>query len=144
MNHKKANRKANPTSKKEAKSIRRSASEDRRLVWQVSAIDIDGKWGWARIDCPFFFSNIWARMRNLETMTWDDILGRIHHTVAVRTIIKPAQMRLQELGYDDREELVSFHLTGRQRLWAIRSGNVSYLLWYDPDHEICPSHKKHT
>ena len=144
MAKKKPNRKSDPKPSKQAVSEHRLTTEENRLVWQVSTIDPDGEWGWAGIDCPYFFSNIWERMRNLETMTWGDILGRIHHTVAVRNIIKPAQKRLQELGYDDREELVSFHLTGRQRFWAMRSGNFSYLLWWDPDHAICPSHKKHT
>ena len=144
MNYKKANSKANPTSKKEAKSTRRLTSRDLRLVWQVSAIDIDGEWGWNRIDCPSFLKTLWNKMRNFETMTWSEILGQNNHEIPVYNIIKPAQKRLSELGYDDQVQLMSFHVTGKQRIWAIRSDTSSYLLWWDPDRAICPSHKKHT
>ena len=69
-------------------------------------------------------------MRDFETMTWGEILNRNSHAIAVSRIIEDAQKRLRELGHDDVEELVSFRLTGRQRLWAIRLGNVSSLLWW--------------
>ena len=83
-------------------------------------------------------------MRDFETMTWSQILGSKHHSIAVRDIKKSAQKRLQKLGHDDVQELISFRLTAKQRLWAIRLENVSSLLWWDPNHEICPSHKSHT
>ena len=113
-------------------------------MWEVSKIDDDSPWGWNQIDCPYFLKNIWKKMRDFETMTWGEILNRNHHAIAVNRIIEDAQKRLRELGHDDVEELVSFRLTGRQRLWAIRLGNVSSLLWWDPNHEICPSYKRHT
>ena len=40
--------------------------------------------------------------------------------------------------------IVSFHITGKERIWAIRSGERVFLLWWDPNHEIYPSPKKHT
>ena len=45
---------------------------------------------------------------------------------------------------DDQEELVSFRIGGRERLWAIRVETEAFLLWWDPNHEICPSQKKGT
>ncbi|RKU30715.1 hypothetical protein C6497_03290 [Candidatus Poribacteria bacterium] len=84
-------------------------------------------------------------MRNFESTTWDQIAGNTHHMIPVNSIIKPAQERLAELGHDDENRLASFHINGKQRLWAIRrSVNIFYLLWWDPKHEICPSPKKHT
>ena len=69
-------------------------------------------------------------MRNFETMTWGEILGRHHHGIAVNDIIEPAQNRLAQLGHDDQEELVSFRLGNTERIWAIRSGEEAFLLWW--------------
>ncbi|MDE0396621.1 MAG: hypothetical protein OXL96_02330 [Candidatus Poribacteria bacterium] len=83
-------------------------------------------------------------MRNFETMPWSEILGRHHHAIAVNDIIQPAQNRLEQLGYDDQAELVSFRLSNTERIWAIRSGAEAFLIWWDPNHEIYPSAPKHT
>ena len=83
-------------------------------------------------------------MRDFETMTWGEILGRHHHAIAVNDIIKPAQNRLEQLGHDDQAELVSFRLSNIERIWAIRSGEQAFLLWWDPNHEIYPSRLRNT
>ena len=144
MRNKKSSRNRNPKTQKKATSDPSLTTADKTLMWEVSKIDDDSPWGWNQIDCPYFLKNIWKKMRDFETMTWGEILSKNHHAIAVSRIIGDAQKRLRELGHDDVEELVSFRLTGRQRLWAIRLGNVSSLLWWDPNHEICPSHKRRT
>ena len=113
-------------------------------MWKVAEIDDNSPWGWNQITCPDFLRNIWDKLRNFETMTWGEILGRHHHAIAVNDIIEPAQNRLVQLGHDDQEELVSFRLSNTERIWAIRSGEAAFLLWWDPEHEIYPSRLKHT
>ena len=143
--NKKSSRKANPKTKKIATSIAQKTDKKNNIVWDVSQIDDDGKWGWRRVDCSFFFKEIWKKMRNFETATWDQIAGKTHHMIPVSSIITSAQKRLAELGHDDEVRLASFHINGKQRMWAIRrSVNQFYLLWWDPEHEICPSYKRHT
>lgn len=144
MNRKRANRKRNP--KQEKKPIARplSTTQSRKLVWKVTQIDDNSQWGWNQITCPDFLRNIWEKMHDLETMTWSEILGPNHHAIPVGNIIREAQKRLQELGYEDVAELVSFRLGSKQRLWAIRSGEEAFLLWWDPEHQICPSHMRYT
>ena len=144
MRDRRARQNRNPRSRKRAASSPITPTQNRKLVWKVTGIDDNGPWGWNRITCPDFLRNIWEKMRNFETMTWVDILGRDHHEIPVGNIIRQAQKRLEELGHDDEEILVSFHITGRQRIWAIRSGEEAFLLWWDPEHEIYPSPLKHT
>ena len=144
MSRKNPRRGRAPKGKKKASSVRTPSTQNKQLVWKVSKIDDEGQWGWNNISCPDFLRNIWDKMRNFETMTWGQILGRSHHMIPVNDIIKPAQERLRELKHDDQEELVSFRIGGRERLWAIRSETEAFLLWWDPNHEICPSPKKHT
>ncbi len=144
MNKKKPRRKDNPKKKQNPISPPITSTQNKKLVWIVSGIDDSSKWGWHKITCPDFLRKIWEKMRNFETMRWVDILGASHHAIPISNIIRPAQKRLEELGHDDKETLVSFHITGKERIWAIRSGERVFLLWWDPNHEIYPSPKKHT
>ena len=144
MRDKRARRNRNPRSRKRATSSAITSTQNRRLVWKVARIDDNSPWGWNQITCPDFLRNIWEKMRNFETMTWGEILGRHHHAIAVNDIIEPAQNRLAQLGHDDQEELVSFRLSSTERIWAIRSGEEAFLLWWDPNHEIYPSRLRHT
>ncbi|MDE0322286.1 MAG: hypothetical protein OXN27_00060 [Candidatus Poribacteria bacterium] len=140
MRNKRAGRNRNPRSEKIPTSRSIVSTQNKKLVWKVARIDDDSPWGWNQITCPDFLRKIWDKMHNFETMTWGEILGRNHHAIAVNDIIKPAQNRLEQLGHDDQAELVSFRLSNTERIWAIRSGEEAFLLWWDPNHEICPSH----
>lgn len=144
MRDKRARRNRNPMPRKRVTFSPIVSTQDKKLVWKVTEIDDNSQWGWNQITCPDFLRNIWDKMRNFETMTWSEILGRNHHAIAVNDIIKPAKNRLEQLGHDDQVELVSFHITGRQRIWAIRSGEQAFLLWWDPNHEIYPSQLRNT
>ena len=83
-------------------------------------------------------------MHNFETMTWEEILGSNNHAISIADITRDAKERLIKLGHDDKETLVSFRITGEQRIWAIRLQEEAFLLWWDPNHEICPSKPKNT
>ena len=144
MRNKRAGRNRNPRSEKIPTSRSIVSTQNKKLVWKVARIDDDSPWGWNQITCPDFLRNIWDKMHNFETMTWGEILGRHHHAIAVKDIIEPAQNRLAQLGHDDQSELVSFRLSNTERIWAIRSGAEAFLLWWDPDHKICPSQLRYT
>lgn len=147
MSKGKPRRQRNPQPTKEARSDPRLTPENQNLIWEVSKIDKDGQWGWDKVNCSYFFTVIWEKMRNFEKKEWSEILGRDHyqnHKVSVSKIRKEAQKRLEELGHDDQEELVSLRLTGSQRLWAIQLEGKAFLLWWDPHHEIYPSRLRHT
>ena len=147
MSRKQPKRKGNPKKTKKPKSSSVVSADNRKLVWNVSKVDNDGQWGWDQVNCSYFFQEIWEKMHDFEKKKWSEILGRDHrknHKIQARKIIGDAQKRLEELGHDDQEELVSFRLTGRQRLWAIQSGTEAFLLWWDPNHEICPSRLRNT
>jgi hypothetical protein len=77
-------------------------------------------------------------------MYWKDILGSKSHEVNVSQISNHAQKRLSQLNLDDAEKLVSLRLTGTQRVWGIRMENILQILWWDPNHQVYPSTKKHT
>jgi hypothetical protein len=90
------------------------------------------------------FDNLCDRLRSFETMTWDQIARSGSHFVDVDALIGDAQRRLIELRLDDLDQLFSLRLSARTRLWGIVRDDVFDALWWDPQHQICPSEKKHT
>jgi hypothetical protein len=112
--------------------------------WQLHSIDFDGTWGWETVTKEVIMQDIWPKLRDFESMFWRDIFGRNNHEIPVYTISKEAQRRLVDLKHIDLENIVSLRLTGTQRIWGIRNGNILRILWWDPDHTVCPSHLKHT
>lgn len=87
------------------------------------------------------------KLANFETMTWREILldaKKQNHNVSVDDLVKEAQDRLTEIFPEQLDELTSLRLTGNQWVWGQISEGVMELIWWDSEHQICPSHKKDT
>ena len=85
----------------------------------------------------------------METALWREILvtdKRRNHASDVVTFCKSARDRLTELALDDRDELTSLRLAGKARVWGFFDAldGAFYVVWFDPNHKVCPSQKKHT
>lgn len=113
-------------------------------VWRVRKIDVDGPFGWEQLDKNGLLSKVLPRIQHFETMKWQEILGTQNHEVQIASLAPEAQKRLQFLQLDDIGQLLSLRLSARERVWGIRNRDVVDLLWWDPEHKVCPSEKKHT
>lgn len=113
-------------------------------TWKFNRTDKDhSKWNLHNnCDIQVLVENL----TNFERMTWEEIMissKKQNHHVYVDTFTKEAKDRLQELLiYED--QLFSLRLNGKTRIYGILQDGVFSLLWYDCEHEICPSKKKHT
>jgi len=112
-------------------------------AWRIGAMEMRDPFGWHTLSGEELFE-IHAKLRDFESMTLQEILGPRHHRVPVQSLCKEATDRLAELHLDDIEELLSLRLTATQRIWGVLEHNVVILLWWDPDHQVCPSLKKNT
>lgn len=112
--------------------------------WRIHEIDLDGKWGWLNAELQCLLQTIIPKLHDYESMTWAEIEGSGSHFIDTDTICKGARDRLEEINKDDSEELFSLRISARQRVWGVRSGTQLNVLWWDPEHEVCPSRKKHT
>jgi hypothetical protein len=115
---------------------------DERPRWSLRTMDIGGDWCFLGTTDHATLCTILRGLRQFEDRTWKEILGRRDHVVKWGSIIPAAQKRLREIEQDDVEELVSLHLDGTHRVWGIPDLPVLRLLWWDPDHRICPSPRK--
>lgn len=117
------------------------------------------KWAFSRVDKEMwkihddFMEYLLGKLIDFEQITWGEILRTTRnskssnntssHNIPIDRLIKDAQNRLEELNiYED--ELFSLSLDNKKRLWGILDSGVLRIIWYDPKHEICPSHKKRT
>lgn len=114
--------------------------------WRIALLEMVDPFGWHTIQREKL-DEIRDKLAEFEKLSWNEILVQQkhwHHTVQVEKINKDAQERLKEVNQDDIDELVSLHLSGKERIWGIRELGVLKLLWWDPEHQVCPSLKKHT
>ena len=133
---------ARPKGGKTPRSAVVPSSARERPSWSFMIMDVDGPWCFYRKAEQL--RAVIDGLRPYETMTWAEIEGRRDHFIDRSTIIGDAQKRLETIRHDDVDELFSLHLGGKPRVWGIRDGSVLRLLWWDPEHQICPSHLKHT
>ena len=112
-------------------------------AWKIGQADFDGPWCPKRMQKEVFY-NIISKLKGFERSTWPEIERGGSHFIPVNSIIGNAQRRLQALKLDDTNDLFSLRLSGTERLWGLRSNDVFSVLWWDPDHQICPSTMKHT
>lgn len=111
--------------------------------WNFSKSDLQNtKWTLYNSN---FLNEVLPKLIDFERRTWSDIVSdkKHNHWIDTSDLIKEAQDRLIELKifYDS---LFSLRLTGTIRLFGYIDNGVYYIIWYDANHEICPSNKKHT
>lgn len=134
-----------PTIKAPRRAENPENANERQPVWVFSALDIDGPWGKEGLVGTVLLNDIFPKIKHFETMTWNQIQQdkNRNHSVMVSKLCKQARDRAVELklGVD---ELFRFRLSGKQRLWGIRDRDRFRILWWDPEHEVCPSPKRNT
>ena len=115
---------------------------NRRPAWRFSVMDFEGPFH-CNVDGTTAM-NIHGKLKGFETMSWIEIESGGSHNVSKDKLDPAAKKRLATLKQDDVDELFSLRLTGKQRVWGIREVNVLKILWWDPEHSVCPAPKKHT
>jgi hypothetical protein len=99
--------------------------------------------GWHTVDV-LTIRKVREKLAHFETMTWNEILvtgKKRNHSVAISQLCTQAQRRLRDSGQEDLDELVSLRLSGPERVWGILREGVLAVIWWDPDHKVCPSIK---
>lgn len=134
-----------PSPKKEAKI----ASEPPNfrggvLTWRLNAVDREGPFSWNGLQERNDFKEVVEKLANFETMSENEIRDSGSHPIEVGKLSKSARNRLIELELDDLDTVFSFRIMGKRRVIAVQRQRYMRLLWWDPEHQVCPSLKKHT
>ena len=132
---------------KEAKYRQEDTSTNHTPIsWRVTRLQLVDPFGWHTLSHAKLL-DVLAKLAEFEKLTWNEILverQKQNHSVQVTQLCSEAQKRLAEINLDDIEQLVSLRLSGKERVWGMREGAVLLLLWWDPEHQVCPSLLKNT
>lgn len=118
-------------------------------LWKFARLDLDGNWGWSQIDKDGLL-RVLERLRAFESMTWREIEekktkhGPQCHPMEITSVTKEARDRLSEIQLTEAPQLYSLRCTGGERIWGYRLGRVFHIVWWDPDHTVCPVGKRGT
>jgi hypothetical protein len=132
-----------PAPEKRAKS-KNPEIDGSPLAWRFSGCDKGGPFAGTALAHGDPFREVMERLHEFETKTWDEITKTGSHPIEVYKCEKAARDRLTEILQDDLDDLMSFRISGKKRVWCIKDRNIMKVLWWDPDHQICPSHLKNT
>jgi hypothetical protein len=119
---------------------------NRNPAWRIARMELADIYGWQNLDATKI-QVIHTKLSGFESMTWREILldsKKQNHTVPVQNLCKSARDRLIILNLDDLDEITSLRLSGTERIWGVINQGIMELLWWDPNHEVYPSIKKHT
>jgi hypothetical protein len=117
---------------------------DEKPRWRIAFVDYEGPWGFNNVNDVDVLKDVLNKLKDYEGMFWREIEGHENHSISVTSICRDAKHRLSEINKEDYQDLFSFRLNGKHRLWGIKERDAFYILWWDPDHTVCPSIRKHT
>ena len=115
-----------------------------KILWSFSILDEDGPFGWSQCTSHEKYFEILKKKKEFEKMSFEEIGKNGSHNVEVEKLSLPARKRLEDIHQEDIEQLYSLRLTGKNRIWGKLNNNILRILWWDPEHQVCPSEKKHT
>lgn len=117
--------------------------ESKRPVWRLRRLDWGGPFPCNALDAATLEAVV-KKLGHFETMTWDEIARGGSHAIGVGSLCLAARKRLDEIGQADVDDVFSLRLEGKARVFGVRDRWILDLLWWDPDHQVCPYQKKHT
>jgi len=124
-----------------------SDAMSRHLRFRFNRVDIGSPWCLTDITKAHLGVLI-NRMKDLEAMSANEVFkgGKIgkDENVAEDSPNRDAQKRARAEYPNDYERIARIAVQGKERLWGLRFENEFHVIWWDPEHEVWPSQKKHT
>lgn len=119
--------------------------------WRFYRIKYTDRWRIDICDWTIWRDRILPALSDYEKLTWAEIKsaskshgeGSKSHNVPVQELTKAARDELERMKIEN-DEIFSLRLNGVERVWGFLNCGVLELLWYDPQHEVCVSRKRHT
>ena len=104
---------------------------------------LDGPYSWRMID-PVDLVRAFEFLSQTARRKWGEIItqpGGHHHLIETADLVRPACDDLLEAIPGGTDEVMSLRLTGQKRIFGYMEVGVMHILWWDPEHEICPSER---
>jgi hypothetical protein len=106
------------------------------MSWGLRALDLDGPHGWRACDAEHL-AQLQRQLVELEGETLAYLQReRRAKLIPVSDLRPPPQERLLELGLEF-DELWELRLLSKWRVWGTVEGSVFFVLWWDPEEDVC-------
>jgi len=117
--------------------------EDDTVIFSFLWFDKVNQWGTGKQENLHNFWELAEKLKSIEQRSWRHIAGNQgrDHSVPFSHLINRAKELAVERKIDDFDEIWSFHFNGTQRLWGVKYNRRLMIVWWDPEHQICPSLK---
>jgi len=143
-NRKKPTHSYNPEITKRLPCLGSPNLENTYLAWRFSNADTGGPFSCAQFSLDDF-KQLWERLSAFETKNIEELRNSgSFHNIPLEKFEKEARDRLDQLQLDDLEELYSFRMDGKCRLYCIKYLNIFSVLWWDSKHKAYLVRKSHT
>lgn len=118
--------------------------DKKKPSWRFARFDSDcADWGLDTLKKEI--ENVLDCLRSYEDCTWQLIKTMTHgkkgktknHYVSRDGLTKKGRKRLNDIQNDDVEEVFSLRYNGLFRIIGLLRGDILYILWIDPNHEVC-------
>jgi len=128
------------------------STDGEKIIWMFDKIDRSGNYAFDVNRKDFNHKEVLGKMVDYSGMTWREVKQQTHddgkskhHFLSPDSLSKKAVERLRAKGLEEfSDDIFSFALQNKIRIVGIRNREKFHVLWYDPEHEICQSKKKHT
>ncbi len=92
------------------------------------------------------FQEIAKCLKDYEHKTWRQVRANFKrdHPIDPDRICTEAKHRLVGLKVEEMDELWSFRIDAKRRVWGARFGRTFFVLWWDPQHQVYPTEPSNT
>ncbi|SFO94039.1 hypothetical protein SAMN05216343_10158 [Oscillibacter sp. PC13] len=130
-------------------SGRKYSTDNSKVIWCFDNLDTAGAFAFdlARID--FNHREVLQKIISYSNMTWSEVKRQTHdngkskhHFLDIESLSSDATCRIRAKRLEERSDSIfSFALQNKLRIIGYREDEKFHAVWFDPQHEFCPSHK---
>ena len=117
-----------------------------RACWRIQRLQLVDPYGWRAIT-PDQLAYIKTKLAEFEAKDWNPIFvteKQHNHPTDVASFDCPQAREWMRRNMPTEDVLWTLRLSGKERIWGILRDGVFHLLFWDPNHQIKASEKKHT
>ena len=119
-------------------------------IWRFDQLDLNGKFRFDLHRGDFDHVEVLSKLVNYGNMKWSEIDAQTHdrrnrskhHYLCEGELSADAVERIRAMHMEeDTDTIFSFSLMNKLRIIGTRKNGEFHVIWYDPEHEFCPSSK---
>lgn len=139
-----------PAEYKKAIPDGKKSTDGEKIIWRFDRLDKSGPFAFDLSRSDFDHREMLEKIISYSNMTWTEVKRQTHddgkskhHFLEMGKLSRDAVDRISIKQLKEYEDSIfSFAFQNKLRIIGIREGQMFYVIWFDPEHQFCPSHKR--